>query len=399
MSFREFSSALNKIGDRQRNGLRIRVAFFVIYDSVFPGINLLRLMLSDPLFEVKLIIIPDVLRGMENMLTQIDRCVSSFDKLNAQVMLGYDKSTNSFQDFSNEIDIAYMSNPYESMTHEYFRLSYLVHRDVLPIYMHYGFSIYKYDYKVLSQRHMQDFWRIYLDTSDCLEEMQKLTNLEWNNCRTVGYCKMDGISKPSAIPDRRKCIILAPHHTIEPNNHLNLGSFLEYINFYFDLPSKYPNIDFVFRPHPMLMDKLMNGGYIPKGVITAAFDRFFKEPNITYSVEQDYFLRFENSDAMIHDCGSFVAEYLFTGKPICFAKSRRTDLAAELGGVGTKCIQQHYIATSALDLYFFIDHVVLEGSDPLKATREQFAKAHLMPCGGMVSKALLDMLKIEALAS
>lgn len=399
MSARDFSSALNKIAARQRNGLRIRVAFFVVYDSVFPSRNLLQLMRSDPLFEVKLIIIPDVLRGKENMLVQIDRCLTSFKDLDAEVLSGYDKSTDAFQDFSNEFDIVYMSNPYESMTHEYFRLSYLLQRDLLPIYIHYGFSIYKYDYKVLSQRHMQDFWRIYLDTSDCLEEMQKLTHLEWNNCRTVGYCKMDGISRPSTSPVRRKCIILAPHHTIEPNNHLNLGSFLEYIDFYFALPSKYPNIDFVFRPHPMLMDKLLSGGYAPKEVITAAFDRFFQNPNLRHSTESDYFRLFENSDAMIHDCASFTAEYLFTGKPVCFAKSRRTNLNDALGGIGAKCIEQHYVATAVLDLDFFVNHVVIEGYDPLKVTREHFAQAHLMPCGGMVSEALLDMLKNEALAS
>ncbi len=391
----DFSDALSKIYARQARGLKIRIAFFVVYDSVFPSKNVMHMLADDPLFDVKVILIPDILRGSDNMTSQLQKSLASFSIFSSPVLSGYDFDKNSFIDFSMDFDIVVMSNPYEEMTHEYFRLSYLIKRSVLPIYIHYGFSIFKYDYKVLAQKHMMDFWRIFLDTSDCLDEMRKFSNFNWDNCRTTGYCKMDDLSAGSVQNKDRKCVIIAPHHTIENNNHLNLGSFLEYFDYYINLPFRYPSIDFIFRPHPMLMGKLLSGTYAPKELISSILERFLHHPNVEHSTESDYFPIFERSDAMIHDCASFTAEYLFTGKPVCFAKSVRTNLDETLGGVGKKCMQQHYIATSSLDIDFFLNHIVIGGEDPLKSEREGFAEAQLLPCGGNVSRSVINIIKDE----
>ena len=38
--------------------------------------------------------------------------------------------------------------------------------------------------------------------------------------------------------------------------------------------------------------------------------------------DDDYISWFKHSDAMIHDCGSFRCEYLYTSKPACYLANR-----------------------------------------------------------------------------
>ena len=41
-------------------------------------------------------------------------------------------------------------------------------------------------------------------------------------------------------------------------------------------------------------------------------------PNMEYQEGGEYFETFAKSSALIHDCGSFMAEYLYTKNPQCF---------------------------------------------------------------------------------
>ena len=67
---------------------------------------------------------------------------------------------------------------------------------------------------------------------------------------------MDNLAKQPIRKRERKTIIIAPHHTIEAKfrNSIGLSNFLEYAELFQELPKKYPQIDFIFRPHPLLRD-------------------------------------------------------------------------------------------------------------------------------------------------
>ena len=75
---------------------------------------------------------------------------------------------------------------------------------------------------------------------------------------------------------------------------------------------------------------------------------------------------------MIHDCGSFTAEYLYTNKPVLFVSNDFKGAYSSLDYFGTKCMDLHYKGGSEEDVFSFLDKVVLGEDDPLAAERRRF---------------------------
>ena len=96
---------------------------------------------------------------------------------------------------------------------------------------------------------------------------------------------------------------------------------------------------------------------------------------VTYSFGGNYFDVFANSDAIIHDCSSFVVEYLYTDKPCCFvAKSNYKKIFSTLGN---SCLKHYYKAFNKEDILHFIDEVVIKENDSLKEKRIAFANKNI----------------------
>ena len=96
--------------------------------------------------------------------------------------------------------------------------------------------------------------------------------------------------------------------------------------------------------------------------------------NVTYDVSGDYFDTFMNSDALIHDCSSFIGEYLFTEKPCCYMLKSEKQIEDVFLPMGKMCIDNYYKAFSREDILKFIDDVVIGEVDPLKDKREKFSR-------------------------
>ena len=96
---------------------------------------------------------------------------------------------------------------------------------------------------------------------------------------------------------------------------------------------------------------------------------------------------------MIHDCGSFIAEYLFTQKPVLY-QIKDDKLMEQWNSFGQMCLEQHYHAYSIEETENFIRAVVIEGNDPKKEQREKFYKDYLYPKDGiMPSEKIFNILK------
>ena len=111
-----------------------------------------------------------------------------------------------------------------------------------------------------------------------------------------------------------------------------------------------------------------------------------------YSVGGDYFDIFVNSDAIIHDCSSFVVEYLYTGKPCCFmAKKNYKKIFSVLG---KSCLKNYYLAFDKEQITDFIENVVINGNDKLKKKREIYAAKNLALNYPNVSKKILSEISL-----
>jgi hypothetical protein len=108
--------------------------------------------------------------------------------------------------------------------------------------------------------------------------------------------------------------------------------------------------------------------------------------------EKDFEL-FANSDAMIHDCSSFIGEYLFTGKPCCYMLKSMKDIKKVMNPMGVKCMENYYKAFDRKDILKFIDDVVVAGQDPMKEARERFCQEELKFNYPHATDTVLDTIK------
>ena len=206
------------------------------------------------------------------------------------------------------------------------------------------------------------------------------------NIAVTGYPSFDYLRKPDHQPyyrwkynDERKKIIWEPHHSITKEDLLSYSNFLDIADDMIELAKKYQDkVQFVFKPHPRLRPKLelMDGWGIER--TAKYFEQWATMPNTCFE-DGAYFDLFLTSDAMIHDCSTFMAEYLLTEKPVAFVL--RKDAGLNLNKYAQQCYAQHYVLHSMEGIEEFINNVVLQGNDTMRQSRVEFVNNVLLPKG------------------
>lgn len=387
-----YQTIIQRINDNKP----IRVGFLIIYDSVWSYQNIYARMLKDSTFELSIIIIPDTSRGEENMYRQMAKTTQTFSSY-ANVLQSYDTDKKAFIDFSDKLDIAFFASPYDSMTHSFYTIAYLS-KKLLTIYLPYGYTGYlNYSLSYFSALEFSLLWKIYVenpDTCALIKQHQKAKDID--NLCIVGYPKMDSLYttlQNLTQEQRRKKIIIAPHHTVFKESPLHISNFLRLSEFFLRLPLLYPQIDFIFRPHPLLFITMKNkgGGEFVENYLSA----ITQIPNMVYQEGGEYFESFATSDALIHDCGSFLAEYLYTDKPQAFIIQDQETITTEFTEFGKEILDHLYLVSTQEDIIHFIDSVVLNEQDSMKESRLSFAHSKITINYPNATQHCLDDIKIS----
>lgn len=379
---------------KNRNQKNLRFAAYVVYDSTFVAYDLFDLIRSDfDHYTPKIVVIPDVSRGNDHMVKQYHETKSFFIKKYGSefVLDGWEENENKFVDYSDEFDVVYLANPYDNMVDKVHGISYLSTKNILPIYMSYGCMPDNYGCKIIMPlKEISLFWKVFADNKMTYKDYCRYELAKGKNVVLSGYAKMDSLAKFKEKERSKKRVIIAPHHTIN-NPALPLSNFLEYQSFYLKLPKLFPQIEFVFRPHPLLFVNMVNEGFWNATQVNEYIKKI-KDNGMIYSVGGDYFDIFVNSDAMIHDCSSFVVEYLFTKKPCCFmAKKNYKKIFSSLG---KSCLKNYYLAFNTQQIIEFIQNVVIDEKDKLKQKRELYATKCLAVNYPNVSKRILEEISL-----
>ena len=158
-----------------------------------------------------------------------------------------------------------------------------------------------------------------------------------------------------------KKIIWAPHHTIEyPSQKNYFSTFLSFHKSIKELSIKYKNsIDFCFKPHPILKKKLYNHKDWGVKKTNEYFDFWNKSENTILS-ESGYQDLFIQSDALILDSISFMAEYLYLKKPYCFLTKKKYSYTSSLNIIGKKIFEKINKVNNISSLEDFIKNSVLK---------------------------------------
>ena len=152
------------------------------------------------------------------------------------------------------------------------------------------------------------------------------------------------------------------------------------------------DIQIAFKPHPVLKFKLIN--IWGKEKTEEYYSKWETMSNT--QLEQGYYLDlFQTSDALIHDCASFTAEYLYTKKPVLFML-RDPQVLSHWNSFGKKCYEMHYHAESFEQIRDFIKQVVINGEDKMYDERMEFYNTYLYPKDGILpSQKIMNYLTEE----
>lgn len=127
-------------------------------------------------------------------------------------------------------------------------------------------------------------------------------------------------------------------------------------------------IQIAFKPHPKLKSKLYEHPDWGKEKTDNFYEFWASQPN-TQIEEGEYINLFKTSDAIIHNCGSFTAEYLYTYKPAAYTIKDEESLRHGMHTFGQRCVDGYYIIQNKTDLEKFINECVITEKDPLKEVR------------------------------
>lgn len=301
---------------------RLNYAAYVMFSSTYSADGIFQLMLQNKdSWNPKIVIIPDISRGdtHKNNLYSSTKA-DMINKYGPEYVLdGYNIETNEYYDYVDEFDIICYNNPYDLIVHDYHKICYGASKNVLTVLISYGYDIsYYYTSKRLSANEYNYVWKCFTDTTYSMDNYRSFQARKGANVVLAGYAKMDAFAQyDNKINKGQKKILIASHHTVTETLILPLSTFMDNHELFLQLPVLFPDVKFIFRPHPLLFTTLVIYGIWSQEEV----DNYLNELQslgVEYSFEPDYFHLFAECDAIINDCGSFTVEWLFTGKPGCF---------------------------------------------------------------------------------
>ena len=374
----------------------VRVVFIAIDVAYWRYQHVYELMANDGRFLPTIVLSPCL--GHERPEQDMARLRAYFDARGISY-IDYDFNSEPY-DVRGRLnpDIVFFPQPYEHLLcPEHDCLNFY---DRLTCYMPYGFwtSTGKGSYNLHFHNRA---WRLYYSTPLHLKEAQRVADNHGRNVRVVGYANANDFlsgeyhSPWRILPDghRRKRIVWAPHFSItsKSSNQPTRAGFLWMADLMVSLAQAYHDqIQIAFKPHPSLLSQLyQHPDWGPER--TDSYYARWQAMENTQLERGEYINLFMTSDAMIHDSGSFVVEYLYTKQPVMFVSKDLQPILDTQSEFGREAYRQSYIGSTEDDIRRFIDEVVLGGNDPMLPQRQQFFNDYLLPPNGKsVAQSILD---------
>ena len=147
-------------------------------------------------------------------------------------------------------------------------------------------------------------------------------------------------------------------------------NFFEYKDSLLAFADKNPDMDFLFRPHPLAFDNFIKTGEMTVEEVTAYKQKIADMSNVCLDVEKEYVATMWNSSVLISDLSGVMPEYFITGKPIIYCG---TNMILQPTEHFQSIIDGCYCVKNEEELF----HVLTElkkGNDSLYEKRQQIMK-------------------------
>ena len=370
----------------------LNVVFLVMFPSVWKYDSVYRLMQQDKRFNPTILVCPVLDEGKDFMIENLHSAIKQFTDKGYTVKSAYnEKSGKCISIKQLSPDIVMYSTLWTGHTDK--KYNHYSLRKYLKCYINYGYCSISAEWGIASAFHGL-MWRYF---SECeLNRQLALTfqPKEMQNIVVTGYpiyddirmAEEDNVGWKDGDP-KFKRIIWAPHHSIG-SQLVQFSTFLKNAEAILNLARKYKDtIQFAFKPHPQLLTALYSHPDWGKERTDKYYAQWADGENTTL-VSGAYTSLFKSSDALIHDCGSFIVEYLYTQKPAMYLGSNREEQSNE---IGKRAYAAHYHGSNIAEIEMFIRDVVIDGKDTMQMTRQEFYQSILVPPNGQsVAENIVD---------
>jgi hypothetical protein len=364
---------------------KVKVVFLVIHKSVWKVDPVFQKMLKDPFFEPLILICPYTPVDEQRMLEDMQECYEYFEGKAYPLLLSYHQEKKRWRTLEEiQPDIVFFTNPHKLTRKEYYEDAYL---NYLTCYVPY-YSDVASNYNVYNAYNgvvQNVVWLYFASSAYSLERAKRFQANRARNVILSGMPNLEcliqnnSLDKTSwkSLGDRKK-IIYAPHQSVLEKEPIHLSTFIEVANFMVLLSEKYQDeIQWSFKPHPLLKQKLYEHPSWGKDK-TDLYYLYWEKSAHTQLDTGDYIELFKTSDALIHDCGSFVFDYLLTGKPcayLVFDAKRQLKAINKFGKTALEC---HHILTTHAEIEIFLTELV-SGNVTNVLYYDEFYQAHIEP--------------------
>ncbi|MBQ9608461.1 MAG: CDP-glycerol glycerophosphotransferase family protein [Lachnospiraceae bacterium] len=147
-------------------------------------------------------------------------------------------------------------------------------------------------------------------------------------------------------------------------------NFFEYKDVLTEYAGTHKDIDFVFRPHPLMFDNFIKTGEMSKKEVEIFKTKIDKSDNIVLDNEKKYEATMWKSSVLISDPSSIVAEYFSIGKPVIYCD---TNTDVKNTKMTDRMLEGCYVVKNKDELVKTIDELRL-GKDYLSDKREEIRK-------------------------
>lgn len=259
----------------------------------------------------------------------------------------------------------------------------------LTCYVPYCFYSLKHNSNYFRWFHKK-LWKYFVETPYHKKEYEK--EFKANNCVAIGSTKFDNYQNINIKKTDKKTIVYAPHHSVENNSIHRMGTFLKNGKFILELAKKHPEINWVFRPHPSLPDRLIKLGVKTKEEIKQYYAEWETIGKVSLGGD-NYYEQFMLSDCLITDCISFLSEYLPTGNPVLHLRSEHQK--QEFNDLLKKITDSYYKIYTNEELEQTFNEVIIQGNDYMKDERQANIKLLMIDENKTTAEKIVDYIKQE----
>lgn len=235
-------------------------------------------------------------------------------------------------------------------------------------------------------------WRNFFSTKSVRKQACAYMSNGGLNVRVTGHPIADAFLFPSqfvhagnpwmTVPRHKKRIIWAPHWSVCGDTWFKTATFITIAEGMLKLVEKYAdNMHFAFKPHPLLRDSLYRHPEWGRERTDAYYERWSSLPNAQLETG-DYVELFKGSDAMIHDSGSFIIEYLLVDRPCMFLFNENSAFI-EYNEDTREALACYRKGESVRDIEVFLLEILNDAPDENKKRRARYKTRYLVPPGSV----------------